>query len=106
MYQLRKENFADSVAIYGRGRELFRLPTYVSNVLLLLLFLLRFLRNVQTGSCAHQPSYTKSTGTVSSGVKRPGRKAAHLMSFTAAVKNEWSNASTLQYLFVAWYLLN
>ena len=28
MCQLRKKNFADSVAIYGRGRELFRPPTY------------------------------------------------------------------------------
>jgi hypothetical protein len=28
MYQLRKKNLADSIAIYGRGRELFRPPTY------------------------------------------------------------------------------
>jgi len=28
MYQLRK-NLADSVVIYGRGRELFRPPTYL-----------------------------------------------------------------------------
>jgi len=30
MYQFRKKKFADSVAIYGRGRELFRPPTYSS----------------------------------------------------------------------------
>jgi len=29
MYQLRNKNLADSVAIYGRGRELFRPPTYI-----------------------------------------------------------------------------
>jgi len=28
MYQLRKKNLANIVAIYGRGRELYRLPTY------------------------------------------------------------------------------
>jgi len=28
MYQLRKKNLANSFAIYGRGRELFRPPTY------------------------------------------------------------------------------
>jgi len=28
MYQLREKNLADIVAIYGRGRELFRPPTY------------------------------------------------------------------------------
>jgi len=27
MYQLRKKNVADRVAIYGPGRELFRPPT-------------------------------------------------------------------------------
>jgi hypothetical protein len=29
MYQLREKNLADSVAIYGRGRERFRPPTYI-----------------------------------------------------------------------------
>jgi hypothetical protein len=29
MYQLRGKNLADIVAIYGRGRELFRPPTYL-----------------------------------------------------------------------------
>jgi hypothetical protein len=28
MYQLINKNLADSVAIYGRGREIFRPPTY------------------------------------------------------------------------------
>ena len=28
MYQLRKKKLADTVVIYGRGRELFRPPTY------------------------------------------------------------------------------
>jgi len=28
MYQLRKKNLANNVAFCGRGRELFRLPTY------------------------------------------------------------------------------
>jgi len=28
MYQLRKKNLAHIVAIYGRGRELFRPPIY------------------------------------------------------------------------------
>jgi len=33
MYQLRgKKNLADSVAIYGRGRELFRPPTYIHSL--------------------------------------------------------------------------
>jgi len=32
MYQLRKKNLAVSVAIYGRGRELFRPPTYVEGI--------------------------------------------------------------------------
>jgi len=30
MYQLRKINLSDSVAIYGRGREIFRPPKYVT----------------------------------------------------------------------------
>jgi len=30
MYQLRKKNPADSVAIYCRGRELFRPSTYIN----------------------------------------------------------------------------
>jgi len=29
MYQLRGKNIADSVATYGRGRELFRPPMYL-----------------------------------------------------------------------------
>ena len=29
MYQLRKKNLADSVAIYVRDQELFRPPTYI-----------------------------------------------------------------------------
>jgi len=28
MYQLRGKNLADSIAIYGRGREIFRPPMY------------------------------------------------------------------------------
>jgi hypothetical protein len=28
VYQFRKKNLADIVAIYGQGRELFRPPTY------------------------------------------------------------------------------
>jgi len=28
MYQHRKKNLANSLAIYGQGREIFRLPTY------------------------------------------------------------------------------
>jgi hypothetical protein len=31
MYQLRKKNLTDIVAIYGRGRELFKPPTYIEN---------------------------------------------------------------------------
>jgi hypothetical protein len=30
MYQPRKKNLTDFVAIYGRGRELFRPPTYIT----------------------------------------------------------------------------
>jgi len=30
---LGKQNLADSVAIYGRGRKLFRTPTYIANYL-------------------------------------------------------------------------
>jgi len=29
MHQIRKKNLVDIVAIYGRGRELFRPPMYV-----------------------------------------------------------------------------
>jgi len=30
MYQLRKKKLVDSVAIYGRGREIFRPPIYIT----------------------------------------------------------------------------
>jgi len=30
MYQLRKKNLSDNIAIYGRGQELFRPPTYTT----------------------------------------------------------------------------
>jgi len=32
MYQPREKNLADIVAIYGRGREMFRPPTYYSDI--------------------------------------------------------------------------
>jgi len=34
MYQLRKKNLADNIAVYGRGRELFRPPTYICAVVI------------------------------------------------------------------------
>jgi len=33
MYQLRKKNLADIVAVYCRGRELFRPPTYCTSLI-------------------------------------------------------------------------
>jgi hypothetical protein len=32
MYQLGEKNLVDSVAVYGRGREIFRPPTYIYEV--------------------------------------------------------------------------
>jgi hypothetical protein len=49
---------------------------------------------VQTGSGAHPASYPVGKGTLSLGIKRPGRKANHSPRSSAKVKNAWSYTST------------
>jgi hypothetical protein len=44
-------------------------------------------------------------GTLSLGVKRPGRKADHSPPCSVEVKNAWSYTSTPQYVFMAWCLV-
>jgi hypothetical protein len=41
-------------------------------------------------------------GSLSLGVKRPGREADHSLPSSADVKNAWSYTSTPQYVFMAW----
>jgi hypothetical protein len=49
---------------------------------------------VQTGSGALQPPIQWVSGTLSLGVKRPGREADHSPPSSAEVKNAWSYTST------------
>jgi hypothetical protein len=49
---------------------------------------------IQTGSGAHPASYSKGTGDLSLGVKRPGREADHSPPSSAEVKNAWNCTST------------
>jgi hypothetical protein len=51
-------------------------------------------------------SYPIGTGSFSSGLKRPGREADRSSPSSAEVKNVWRYTSTLQYAFIAWYLVN
>jgi hypothetical protein len=55
---------------------------------------------VQTCSGAHLASCTTDTG-----LKRPGREADLLPPCNAEVKNVCSYTSTLQYVFMLWYLV-
>jgi hypothetical protein len=59
---------------------------------------------VQNGSEAHSASSPLGPGTLSLGVKRPGREADHSSPSSAEVKNAWSYTFTPQYVFMAWYL--
>jgi hypothetical protein len=52
-----------------------------------------------------QPPIQRVPGTVSLGVKRPGREADHTPPSSAEVKNAWSYTSTPQYVFMAWCLV-
>jgi hypothetical protein len=52
-----------------------------------------------------QPRMQWVTGTLSLEVKRPGCEADHSPPSSAEVKNAWSYNSTLQYTFIAWYLV-
>jgi hypothetical protein len=55
---------------------------------------------VQTGYGA-QPPIQWVPGTLSPGVKRPGREADHLPPTSAEVKNTWMYTSTPPYVFMA-----
>jgi hypothetical protein len=52
-----------------------------------------------------QPPIQWVAGTLSLGVKRPGREAGHSPPPSAEVKNAWSYISTPQYVFMAWCLV-
>jgi hypothetical protein len=49
-----------------------------------------------------QPPIRWVSGTLSLGIKRPGREADHSPLSSAEVKNAWSYTSTPQYAFMAW----
>jgi hypothetical protein len=49
-----------------------------------------------------QPPFQWITGTLSLGVKRPGREADHPPPSSVEVQHAWSYASNLQYAFMAW----
>jgi hypothetical protein len=51
-------------------------------------------QNVQTGSRAHQASYSMDTGSLSLGARRPVCKAGHLSQSNAEVKTGWRSTST------------
>jgi hypothetical protein len=48
-----------------------------------------------------QPPIQWVTGTLSLGIKRPGREADHLAPSSAEVKNAWSYTSTPPYVLMA-----
>jgi hypothetical protein len=52
-----------------------------------------------------QPPIQWVPGTLSLGIKRPGREADHSPPFSAEVKNAWSYTSTPQYFFMTYCLL-
>ena len=58
------------------------------------------LRNVQTGSGAHQSSYSMGTGALSPGVKQLRRAVDRSPPHTAEVKHEWSYNSIPPYAFM------
>jgi hypothetical protein len=55
---------------------------------------------VETGSGAHSASYSMSTESSFSGVKRQGREADHSTTTSAEVKKTWIYKSTLPYAFM------
>jgi hypothetical protein len=60
---------------------------------------------VSVGVVSHEPPIQWVSGTLSVGVKRPGREADHSPSCSAIVKNTWSYISTPQYVFMEWFLV-
>jgi len=52
-----------------------------------------------------QPPIQWVTGTLSLGVKRPGREGDHSPPSSAEIKNAWSYTSTPPYVFMVWYLV-
>jgi hypothetical protein len=52
-----------------------------------------------------QPPIQWVPGTLSLGIKRPGREADHSPPSSAEVKNAWSCTSTPQYAFMPWCLV-
>jgi hypothetical protein len=49
---------------------------------------------VKTGSAAHPASYPLGAGSLSLGIKRPGREADHSLPSSSKVKNAWRYTST------------
>jgi hypothetical protein len=45
------------------------------------------------------------TGTLSPGIKRPGREADYSPPSSTGVKNAWTYTSTPPYVFMAWHLV-
>jgi hypothetical protein len=60
--------------------------------------------SVRTGSGALSTPCAVSTGVSFLRVKWPGREADHLLPLSARVKNVWSCASTVLYVFRAYFL--
>jgi hypothetical protein len=59
------------------------------------------LHSIQTGPKVHSLCYPMDIESVSSAVKRQRRKAGHLLSSSADVKNAWMYTSTPLYVFQA-----
>jgi hypothetical protein len=55
---------------------------------------------VQTGSRAHPASYPICTGSLSPGLKRPGREADYSHPISAEVKKAWIYTSTPTHAFM------
>jgi len=60
--------------------------------------------SVQPALGPTQPPIQWVLGALSPVVKRPTREADHSPASSVEVKNAWSCISTLQYVFMAWYL--
>jgi hypothetical protein len=60
---------------------------------------------ISVGVLSTQPSIQWVKGTLSLGVKRPGREADHSPPSSAEFKNAWSYTSTPEYVFMAWCLV-
>jgi hypothetical protein len=59
----------------------------------------------RTALVSTQPPMKWVPGSLSLGIKQPGREAEYLPPFSAEVKNSWSYTSTPQYVFMAWCLV-